>query len=478
MLRTLFVGVLFALAACTTETPTNVTTEVQQNRLVTTNSTYIVRFDDNIPNVQGKVSSILRKYNTGKTLFVYQHTIKGMAVQAPDSVIALIRTESGVLYVEKDGIATNSQTWGLDRIDQRTLPLNTLYEKPNSGEGVTAYILDTGIRPTHPEFSGRVVTGRNFVDTSTSTDDCHGHGTHVAGTVGGNLYGVANKVNLVPVRVLGCTGNGSWSGIIAGMDWVGSTAVKPAVVNMSIGGGYSQAVNDAATRLVQKNIPVVVSAGNSARDACLQSPAATPLAITVGATDINDNFASFSNFGNCVDILAPGVSITSANYLGGSWTISGTSMASPHVAGVVAQILSKNPAATSTQVTNQLLNKGTVGVIRTVPVNTPNILLYNTALFGFDSLPITPILPTVKITKTCSSFTCTFNGQQSFGTGTLRYQWNVSNGQTGTATILTSTFPQQNRTYIIKLRITDNVGTSVDSVNVSCNARGRSAGCK
>jgi hypothetical protein len=277
------------------------------------------------------------------------------------------------------GTTQNGADWGLDRMDQRALPLNGSYTYQADGTGVTAYIIDTGINFTHSEFGGRASTGVDEMTPGGSAADCNGHGTHVAGTVGGATYGVAKNVKLVAVRVLDCTGSGTSSGAIAGIDWVTAHRSLPAVANMSLGGVFSQAMNDAVARSVAAGVVYAVAAGNSAADACATSPASAPDAITVGATDATDLFASFSNFGSCVKLNAPGVSITSA-WIGSDAAIataSGTSMASPHVAGAVAVYLQQNSSATPAQVRAALTGGATSNVIQAIGTGTPNLLLFS-----------------------------------------------------------------------------------------------------
>ncbi|MSY38944.1 MAG: S8 family serine peptidase, partial [Actinobacteria bacterium] len=240
-------------------------------------------------------------------------------------------------------------TWGLDRIDQLTANLDGLFTPAGTGSGVVAYVVDTGIYAAHSDFTGRISSGYTAISDGNGTNDCNGHGTHVAGTIGGTTYGVAKQVTLVPVRVLGCTGSGSTSGVIAGIDWaITHHASGPAVLNMSLGGGYSKTLNDAVVAAVADGITVVVAAGNSSVNACDSSPASEATAITVGATSSNDARASFSNYGSCVDLFAPGVNITSAGISGttSASTFSGTSMASPHVAGAAAVYLGLRSSAT------------------------------------------------------------------------------------------------------------------------------------
>jgi subtilisin family serine protease len=297
--------------------------------------------------------------------------------------------------------------WGLDRIDQRALPLNNQFSRAYTGSGVTAYIIDTGVLSTHTEFGGRVLSGFSSVSDSNGTQDCNGHGTHVAGTVGGSNYGVAPGVAIVPVRVLDCSGSGSTSGVIAGIDWVVANHVAgtPAVANMSLGGGRSSALDIAVRSAVADGVVFVVAAGNSTANACQSSPAGEPLAITVGATTSADARSSFSNYGSCVDVFAPGSSITSAWYTSttASNTISGTSMASPHVAGVVALGLEIAPNSSVAQISEWITSTATQGVISDAGSGSPNLLVYS----RLSSAPPVAAAPTTTSTTSTSSTTST-----------------------------------------------------------------------
>ncbi|MEO5567761.1 MAG: S8 family peptidase, partial [Gemmatimonadaceae bacterium] len=377
---------------------------------------YIVRFSDDEQDVDGKSIRIATKHG-GKVKFTYKSAIKGMTVELPDALAAALQAEPGVLSVEQDQtVSINTTqagaTWGLDRIDQRTLPLSSTYVYNADGTGVTVYIIDTGINFSHVDYSGRAFTGVDKVTTGGTAADCNGHGSHVAGTTGGTTYGVAKKVKLVAVRVLDCAGSGTTSGVIAGIDWV--TAQKnaapsvPSAANMSLGGGNSATLDQAVANSVAAGVVYAVAAGNDGGDACLHSPAASPTAITVGATDINDGFASFSNRGSCVDINAPGVSITSA-WTGGSTatnTISGTSMATPHVAGAIALYLQVNPTATAAQVDAALKSNAST---TSVPAGTTNKFLYSAFISSAPST--TP--PVANFTSSCSGLTCSFDGSTS-----------------------------------------------------------------
>jgi len=296
-----------------------------------------------------------------------------------------LAADPAVAYVEQNQRVSlldtqTGATWGLDRIDQRNGPLNSSYTYPaTAGSGVTAYIIDTGIRFTHSDFGGRATSGYDAVDGG-SADDCNGHGTHVAGTVGGTRYGVAKRVSLVGVRVLNCSGSGTNAGVIAGVNWVTQNARRPAVANMSLGGGASTALDNAVANSIASGVTYALAAGNSRANACNTSPARVASAITVGATTSSDARASYSNYGTCLDIFAPGSSITSAWYTGSTATntISGTSMASPHVAGAAALVLGASPSSTPAQVRNTLVGSATPNVVTSAGTGSPNRLLYVT----------------------------------------------------------------------------------------------------
>ncbi|MCO1596406.1 S8 family serine peptidase [Micromonospora sp. RHAY321] len=324
----------------------------------------------------------------GTVARTYGAALRGFEVRVGAKAAARIAADPAVAYVEQNhtvsiaGTQTNPPSWGLDRIDQRNLPLNSSYTYPNTASNVRAYIIDTGVLYGHNDFGGRAVSGFDAVDGG-SADDCNGHGTHVAGTVGGSAYGVAKGVQIVGVRVLNCQGSGTNAQVVAGIDWVTANAVKPAVANMSLGGGANSSIDTAVTNSINSGVTYAVAAGNGnalgvRQNACNYSPARVASAITVGATQNNDAAASFSNFGTCVDILAPGVNITSAWYTGSSATntISGTSMASPHVAGAAALALSANPSWSPQQVRDNLVNNSTPNVVTNVGTGTPNQLLY------------------------------------------------------------------------------------------------------
>ncbi|MGX1885596.1 S8 family peptidase [Streptomyces sp. NPDC055287] len=321
-------------------------------------------------------------------LFSFEKVMHGFAAKLTDDQLASVRADPNVAAVEQDAEVTASgpaASWGLDRIDQRALPLDSQFSTAATGAGGNAYILDTGIDYNHSEFEQRARFGFDaFPAQGQFGRDCAGHGTHVAGTVGGRTYGVAPQANLISVRVLDCQGRGSSVTMIAGLEWTASHAAqnpgRPAVLNGSLGGGYSRLVNEAATALSDSGVLPVLAAGNDAKDACGVSPASADRVVTVAASDSSDAQTSFSNRGPCVELYAPGAAIVSARLGGGSVALNGTSMASPHVAGTALLYNTVNPAATPTLIATWLDANSTKDALSGVTPGTPNKLLFTGGL--------------------------------------------------------------------------------------------------
>ena len=440
-------------------------------------NSYIVTFRESVTDPDAVAQDLGLKHN-GKAKHVYKAALKGAAYDMSAADAAELGTDPRVARVEQDQVMSidvtqTGATWGIDRVDQHALPLDGSYTYNNDGTGVTVYIIDTGILFGHVEFGGRAVTGIDEVTSGGTAADCNGHGTHVSGTVGGTTYGIAKNVKLVAVRVLNCQGSGTTSGVIAGIDWVTSDHGAKgggAAANMSLGGGFSATLNQAVANSVTAGVVYAVAAGNSSADACNSSPSSEPSAITVAASDINDGFASFSNFGSCVDIIGPGVNITS------SWntsttatnTISGTSMATPHVTGASALYLAANPSATPAQVASALTANATANTIAGVPAGTPNKLLYTLFIGGGGPPPPPPPpTPTASFTKACSGFTCTFTNTS---TNATIYSWTFGDGSTSTAVSPSHTFASRH-TYTVTLTASDGTTSSTASQTVSCNKR-------
>ena len=349
--------------------------------------TYLIKF--NTPVTDRLLNSInFNQQFQGKIKFIYQHAFQGVAVQIPQNVeqefVRILKLNPTVSLIEKDQVfksnatTQTNATWGLDRSDQRNLPLNSTYNADGNAQGVPVYVVDTGVLASHQDFAGRVKAGYTAVSDGNGTTDCNGHGTHVAGTIAGTKYGIAKSASIIPVRVLDCNGSGTTSTVIAGLDWVASQNPRNAVVNLSLGGGTSTALDDAINRVVNKDIVVVVAAGNNNADACNYSPSRVPAAITVGATTNQDQRANYSNYGKCLDVFAPGSNITSDWYSSNTATAtaSGTSMASPHVAGLAAILRAIYTGENVSQITNRILNKATTNKVTDSQTGSPNRLLY------------------------------------------------------------------------------------------------------
>ncbi|MEU4557104.1 S8 family peptidase [Actinoplanes sp. NPDC023936] len=387
----------------------------------------------------------------------------GFAAQMTAAEARRLAADPAVRFVEPDRVlrltgAQKNPTWGLDRSDQRGRTLSKSYKPSADGNTVHAYVIDTGIRTSHRQFGGRASYGYDFVGRDGRADDCNGHGTHVAGTIGGSTYGVAKKVKLVSVRVLDCEGSGTLSDVIDGIDWVTANAVHPAVANMSLGGGWSPALDWAVSEAIESGVTFVAAAGNENSEAALGSPAGVPEAITVAASDRKDKRASFSNWGSAVDLFAPGVDITSAtaasNTAKATW--SGTSMAAPHVAGAAALLLDASPGLTPAQVRNRLVADATKGRV-TSRAGSPDRLLF---------VPAPPKAPAITTSRTArATVGVPYTAKLALGSG-RRGAWQLAAGTLPAGLKLSSTgvvsgTPTAAGDRTVTVRFTDYVPQSV-----------------
>ncbi len=418
-----------------------------------------------VPQMAGAIATERRLELRG----TYQHALKGFVARMTQEQAESLAGEPWVKSIEEDGRVdvTATQTappsWGLDRIDQHAVPLDGAYLYNTTGSGVDVYIVDSGIRATHVDFGGRVDTVKAFtaVNDGYGTDDRFGHGTMVAGVVAGATYGVAKGATLHPVRVIDSTGNGTISGLVAGLDWITSqftsqtvTPRRPAVVNISLITSGSLAINSAVNNSITAGVVYVVAAGNTGDDSCGYSPAGVAAALTVGASNDADNVWTYSNSGTCVDLFAPGVNVTTTLSRTDTDTTltTGTSIAAPHVAGAAALFLAANPTATPAQVSAAILAQATPNALAAMPLNTPNVLLFS-VLAAQDQPPV------AKFTVSCKGRNCTFNAAgSSDDKGIASFSWNFGDGATGAGVKLSHRYTSSTKAFSVTLSVKDTAG--------------------